>query len=32
MGAELPVWGHILLAVPTFVHESLELLNPLDER
>ena len=32
MGTELPVWGDLLLAFPTFPHESLELLNPVDGR
>lgn len=32
MGAELPVRSDVLLACLTFVHESLELLDPVDER
>jgi hypothetical protein len=32
MGAELPVWGDFLLAGLAFPHESVELLNPVDQR
>jgi hypothetical protein len=32
MGAELPVCGDFLLACLTFPHESLELLNAVDQR
>jgi hypothetical protein len=32
MSAELPVWGDFLLACLEFPHESLELLNPFDQR